>query len=94
MDEIKEIELYTQLSELWQKAGMHTHKWLSNSQAVLWRIPPADRACQLELNEDKSLVIKTLGIIWLAEDVFTFKFKSIEQQFKPTKLKKCFKEDS
>ena len=50
------------------------------------RIPPADRACQLELNEDESLAIKTLGIIWLAEeDVFTFKFKSIEQQFKPTK---------
>ena len=58
---------------------MHAHKWLSNSQAVLRRIPPADRACQLELNEDDSLAIKTLGIIWLAEeDVFTFKFESIE----------------
>ena len=86
MDEIKGSELYTQLSELWQKAGMHAHKWLSNSRAVLQRIPPADRACQLELNEDDSLAIKTLGIIWLAEeDVFTFKFKSIEQHFKPTK---------
>ena len=85
MDEIKGIELYTQLSELWQKAGMHAHKWLSNSQAVLQRILPADRACQLELNEDDSLAIKTLGIIWLAEDVFTFRFKSIEQQFQPTK---------
>ena len=86
MDKIKGIELYTQLSELWQKAGMHAHKWLCNSQAVLQRIPSADRACQLELNEDESLAIKTLGIIWLAEeDVFTFKFKSIEQQFKPTK---------
>ena len=59
--------------------------WDTCSQAVLRRIPPADRACQLELNEDESLAIKTLGIIWLAEDVFTFKFKSIDQQFKPTK---------
>ena len=59
--------------------------WDTCSQAVLRRIPSADRACQLELNEDESLTIKTPGIIWLAEDVFTFKFKSIEQQFKPTK---------
>ena len=62
--------------------------WDTCSQAVLRRIPSADRGCQLELNEDESLTIKTPGIIWLAEednDVFTFKFKSIEQQFKPTK---------
>ena len=62
--------------------------WDTCSQAVLRRIPSADRACQLELNEDESLTIKTPGIIWLAEednDVFAFKFKSIEQQFKPTK---------
>ena len=25
------VDLYEQLSELWSKAGMHTHKWLSNS---------------------------------------------------------------
>jgi len=27
--------LYKQLSELWQKAGMYAHKWLSDSQAVI-----------------------------------------------------------
>ena len=65
---------------------MHAHKWLSNSQAVLEMIPLEDRTCQLELSEDNSLAIKTLGIIWLAdEDVFTFKSKLIEQGFKPTK---------
>ena len=31
-------------------------------------IPFEDRACQLELNEDNSLAIKTFGIIWLAEE--------------------------
>ena len=65
---------------------MHAHKWLSNSQAVLEMISFEDRACQLELSEDNSLAIKTVGIIWLADkDVFTFKSKLIEQGFKPTK---------
>ena len=26
--------------KLWEKAGMHAHKWLSNSQEVLDAIPP------------------------------------------------------
>ena len=33
------INLYEQLSELWSKAGMHTHKWLLNSPVVLSKIP-------------------------------------------------------
>ena len=74
MSETEGINLYKQLSELWHKAGMHAHKWLSNSWTVLQTIPSEDRACQLELSEDNSLATKTLGIIWLAEgDVFTFK---------------------
>jgi len=44
------IALYKSLSELWKKAGMHTHKWLSNSPAVLKEIPPHDRACKMELS--------------------------------------------
>ena len=39
MSEMKELIMYKQLSELWEKAGMHAHKWLSNSQAVLQMIP-------------------------------------------------------
>ena len=86
MSEMEGIKLYKQLSELWQKAGMHAHKWLSNSWAILRAIPFEDRACQLELSEDNSLATKTLGIIWLAEeDVFIFKSKIIEKEFKPTK---------
>ena len=42
------VSLYEQLSELWRKAGMHAHKWLSNPQTVLEVIPPQDRASQLE----------------------------------------------
>lgn len=86
MSETEAIDLYKQLSELWNKAGMHAHKWLSNSEVVLQVIPSQDRACQLELTEDNSLAVKTLGVMWLAkEDVFTFKSKSIEKEFKPTK---------
>lgn len=86
MNEIEGINLYKQLSELWEKAGMYARKWLSNSQAVLQMIPSQDRACQLELSEDSSLAVKTLGVMWLAkEDVFTFQPKSIEQEFKSTK---------
>jgi len=35
IDEIQGIKLYTDLSELWAKAGMLTHKWVSNSSKVL-----------------------------------------------------------
>jgi len=86
VNEKEGISLYRQLSELWEKAGMHAHKWLSNSQEVLDAVPPQDRASQLELDENGSLAVKTLGIIWKAnEDVFTFKSKPIESYFKPTK---------
>ena len=80
------VSLYEQLSELWRKAGMHAHKWLSNSQAVLEIIPPQDRASQLELHKNWSLAVKTLGVLWNAkEDVFTFNSKQIESHFQPTK---------
>ena len=75
----KGISLYKQLSELWKRAGMHAHKWLSNSQAILEVILPQDRASQLELHENWLLAVKTLGIIWnVKQDVFTFKSKQIE----------------
>ena len=86
MSESEGITLYKQLSELWDKSGMHAHKWLSNSEAILQMIPSQDRACQLELGDNNSPAIKTLGIMWLArEDVLTFISKPIEEGFKPTK---------
>ena len=51
MDSVFEgINLYKEMSELWKLAGMHTHKWLSNSSAVMKEIPIQDRACKLEFN--------------------------------------------
>ena len=86
MSESEGITLYKQLSELWDKAGMHAHKWLSNSEAILQMIPSQDRACQLELGDNNSPAIKTLGIMWFAREyVFTFISKPIEEGFKPTK---------
>ena len=86
INETEGVSLYKELSQLREKAGMHTCKWFLNSQAVLQMIPLEDRACQLELSEENSLVIKTLGIIWLVDkNVFPFKSKVIEQGFRPTK---------
>ena len=43
-EENQGIELYSQLSELWRKAGMYTRKWLSNSSTVVKNDPSEDRA--------------------------------------------------
>ena len=86
INESEGITLYKELSELWDKAGMHAHKRLSNSEVILQMISSQDRACQLELSDNNSPAIKTLGIMWLAkEDVFTFISKPVEEGFKPTK---------
>ena len=72
-NDILGIQLYEQLSKLWGEAGMRTHKWLSNSEAVLNQIPPSDRMHQVNLDSAPLPSAKTLGIMWLAsEDVFTF----------------------
>ena len=68
------IEFYQQLSQLWKSAGMHTRKWLSNSERVLQHIPEEDRALHVDLSEGHIPAIKTLRIMWVAkEDNFTFK---------------------
>ena len=80
------IELYKQLSELWGKADMFTHKWLSNSPAVLNEIPLKDRVQEINLDKDVLPSVKTLGVVWIAErDVFTFKSQFIEQKVEFTK---------
>ena len=65
LNEIEGINLYKELSELWKTAGMHTHKWLSNSSAVMDKIPIQDRAFKLEFNENSSFSAKTLGVLWM-----------------------------
>ena len=84
--ETEGIELYKELSELWDKAGMHTHKWLSNSPKVLESISTQCRASEMNLDSDKSLPVKTLGVLWLAnDDVFTFKSQVNDRVIIPTK---------
>ena len=68
LNEVEGINLYKELSELWKMAGMHTHKWLSNSLAVMDKIPIQDRACKLEFDENSSFSAKTLGILQIAAE--------------------------
>ena len=81
------IELYRQLSELYEKADMYPHKWLSNSVAVLEKIPQEKRAMNVTLEKSGNLPgVKTLGMQWLAgEDSFTFSEQPIENELSPTK---------
>jgi len=46
MNEAEGVELCKELSDLWNKAGMQTHKWSSNSPVVMEGIPQKDRACK------------------------------------------------
>ena len=86
MNESEGVELYKQLSELWEKAGMQTHKWLSNSLKVLENIPSQYRASEVNFDDKEVLPLKTLGVLWLAtEDVFTFKSYCVSEKFQPTK---------
>lgn len=67
------VELYNQLSQLFESAGMHARKWLSNSKIVMEQIPNNDRAQEVDLDRSELPSIKTLGVLWNAEnDVFTF----------------------
>ena len=80
------IDLCQQLSRLWRSAGMHARKWMSNSEQVLSVIPEEDRASEIDLDNGELPSVKTLGIIWKAEeDTFTFTSATQENSIKPTK---------
>ena len=70
-------QLYNELTTLWQKAGMHARKWLSNSTDILAAIPPTDRVGQLALNDaELPPSVKTLGLLWNSEtDKFTYSYE-------------------
>ena len=73
VDESQGIKLYEEVNQLWSKAGMQAHKWLSDSTKVLERIPVESRASEVHLASDGLPMVKTLGVTWLpGEDVFTF----------------------
>ena len=86
LDDEEGLELYGQLSSLWGSAGMHARKWISNSKRVLQAIPAEDRASEINLDEGTLPNVKTLGVIWRAEeDVFTFTSNSPATVSKHTK---------
>ena len=86
VDEQNAIDLYRQLSELWERAGMHARKWLSNSTHVLKEVPQEDRLSKVDFNHEDLPSTKTLGVVWIAEaDVFTFKTKPPETDLPLTK---------
>lgn len=60
VDDNQAIELYRELKELYEKADMHPHKWLSNSRAVLEQIPLQERASAMHLDDGQLPSIKPL----------------------------------
>lgn len=64
---------------------IYARKRLSNSKTVLKEIPPEDRASEVDLESGDLPVAKTLGLIWIAKDVFTFKVSQIPEDFSFTK---------
>ena len=80
------LQLYRELSTLWESAGMHARKWLSNSKKVLMQIPEEDRAIEVDLDNGNLPVIKTLGILWVAEkDIFTYRVNPPDENYLLTK---------
>ena len=56
------MTLYSELSTLLTKAGMHARKWLSNSPQVLKGISSQDRKSEVDLDNDQLPSMKTLGV--------------------------------
>jgi hypothetical protein len=85
-NEVKGIDLYNELTELWGKAGMCARKWLSNSTEVLNKIPVELRASQVNLSESELPTVKTLGLIWKSDsDEFTYSYTESRSDMKITK---------
>ena len=65
---------------------MKPHKWLSNSRKVLDQIPIEERAKKIDIKDNILPLIKTLGIVWMAEeDIFTFLANNFDANFNFTK---------
>ncbi|XP_045185023.2 uncharacterized protein LOC123543028 [Mercenaria mercenaria] len=80
------IELYRELSGLWQKASMYARKWLSNSQTVLEQIPKRDRAYEIDLSKSELPSVKTIGVLWkAATDIFAFCYNAPDSTVNFTK---------
>ena len=60
------LELYDQLSKLWESAGMRARKWLLNSKRVLEKIAEEDRAAEVDLDKGSLPSVKTIGVCVVA----------------------------
>lgn len=84
--EVKGIELFRQLSELWAKAGMHARKWVSNSDEVMAIIPEEDRATEVNIRDNSDTVITTLGLQRNStEDAFVIPATPVSSDYPITK---------
>ena len=80
------IHLYEELKKLWKLCGMKPHNWLSNSKKALGRIPIEERAKKSNMKDNILPSIKTLGIVWMAEDdTFIFLPNNVHDYFNYTK---------
>lgn len=59
-----------QITELGDKAGFHVQKWISHRPEVLEDIPEQDRVAEIDLSKTEFPVTKTLGVLWIAQEVF------------------------
>ena len=78
-DDREGVQMYQELTSLWQSGGIHTRKWLSSSIDVLRIIPQHDRASQPEFDDTDLPTVKTHGVRWeAANDQFTFFVSEID----------------
>ena len=79
------IKLYFDINKLWDKAGMQSHKWLTNSLELLQHIPEEKRGVKLDISDNRNESTKALGIRWDHQaDMLTFCAHHVEM----TKLTK------
>lgn len=84
------IQLYQQLSKLCEEVGMHTHKWLSNSEVVLNQISSSNGIHKFNLDSDPLPSTKILGYMWHAsENVFFVSIIGEQECEWPIKLQLC-----
>ena len=65
------VELYHQLKALWEKAGIHARKWVSNSERVLAAKPLEDCTSGVKIKDSKNAITTTIGLLCNSiEDMF------------------------
>uniref|UniRef100_A0A8D8SYY4 Peptidase A2 domain-containing protein n=1 Tax=Cacopsylla melanoneura TaxID=428564 RepID=A0A8D8SYY4_9HEMI len=66
-DSVEEaVQLYRDLTDMFQSAGFNLRKWSSNEDRVLAEIPEEnrDKKVRFEFGEESDLSVKTLGLGW------------------------------